>query len=137
MSTIPNIPEMHDIEITNNDVKEILDGLDVTKSSGPDGIPALILKKYSSLFAPILGKIFRQSYEEGLVPSQMKMADITPLHKSGDKTLPRNYRPVSLTPIIAKVFEKIIKKHIESHIEQHLVLSSKQHGFRGAISDFS
>ena len=133
-SSIPNVPEMPDIVITDDEVREAMDNLDVSKSSGPDGIPAIVSKKFSSSIAPVLGKIFRMSYDEGVVLGLMKIADIIPLHKSGDKTLPKNFRPVSLTPIIAKLFERLIKKHIEAHVERYLILSEVQHGFRKAHS---
>ena len=60
----------------------------------------------------------------------MKIATVIPLHKSGDKTDPSNYRPVSLTSIISKSLEKIIKASIETHIINNNILSDFQHGFR-------
>ena len=67
----------------------------------------------------------------------MKIATVIPLHKSGDKTDPSNYRPVSLTPIIAKMLEKIIKLCIETHVNNHNILSDCQHGFRQNFSTSS
>ena len=67
----------------------------------------------------------------------MKKANVIPLHKSGDKTNPGNYRPVSLTPIIAKILERIIKKNIENHVENEQIFSECQHGFRKGRSTSS
>ena len=123
-------PDMPDLDITANMIELEINILDTSKSTGPDMIPALLIKKFKFQFTEILLLIFRKSYHEGKVPSQMKTARIRPIFKSGVKTEPSNYRPVSLTSIIAKMFERIIKQHIESHIDTHDILSECQHGFR-------
>ena len=96
---------------------------------GPDSIPASILKSCADTFAPILLHIFKKSYKTGVVPHQMKMATVVPLHKGGDKTSANNYRPVSLTPIIAKIFENIVFDTLIAHIEANSIMSPYQHGF--------
>ena len=137
MSKVRPAPAMPDIEIREENIKAALDKIDMSKAAGPDDIPASILKRFSSVFLPILALIFRKSYDEGIVPIEMKSANIVPIHKSGDKTEPGNYRPVSLTPIIAKIFETIMKNFIESHVERHQILSEYQHGFRKGHSTSS
>ena len=108
MSHIPLCPEIPMINISSSDVQKIIDDIDISKSTGPDAIPGFLIKKFSFIFVPILTVIFQRSYDEGFVPLSMKEANITPLHKGGEKTAPENYRPVSLTPVIAKLLEKII-----------------------------
>ena len=130
ISKLPNVPDMPDFQITAETIRGVIDGLDTSKSTGPDSVPALVIKKFSDVFVPILEVIFNRSYQEGIVPKLMKIANITPLHKAGDKTLPENYRPVSLTPIIAKMMEKIVKEKMERHIEEQMIMSEMQHGFR-------
>ena len=70
------------------------------------------------------------SVNTGTCPKDWKTANVTPLHKKGDRTLPSNYRPVSLTSQVGKVLESIIRKHIVEHLEENDILSDKQHGFR-------
>ena len=70
MSKIPNYPEMPDIEIQEPTIREALEHLDTSESTGSDEIPALILKKFAHIFLPILSIIFRRSYAEGLVPKE-------------------------------------------------------------------
>ena len=67
----------------------------------------------------------------------MKTAIVIPVHKSGDKSDPSNYRPVSLTPIFAKMLEKIIKSFLEAHVYNFGILSECQHGFRQKYSTSS
>ena len=49
--------------------------------------------------------LFTQSLMHGFIPTSFKSAAITPVFKSGIKTSPCNYRPISLTSTIIKVFE--------------------------------
>ena len=57
------------------------------------------------------------------------MAYVTPIHKGGSKQKPEQYRPVSLTSHIMKVFERIIKKKIMEHLVNNKMLNDGQHGF--------
>ena len=117
------LEDMPDVTFTTEKVKTKLEALDTKKSTGPDGIPALLLKKHAEMFAPILCMFFQELYEQGLVPSELKQANITPIFKSGNKKDPSNYRPVSITPIVAKIFESIIYDDLLKHIEDHNVVS--------------
>ena len=55
-----------------------------------------------------LAKVFNLSLEEGIVPSEWKDANITPLFKKGSRNKPENYRPVSLTSVVCKLLETLI-----------------------------
>ena len=59
-----------------------------------------------------------------------KRAAITPVFKSGTKTSPCNYRPMSLTSTIIKVFEWIIRKQVDAFLNRQGHLNNTQHGFR-------
>ena len=61
------------------------------------------------------------------MPSIWKTANVTALHKKGSKCDPSNYRPISLTCILCKVYEKIIRTHILEHVSANI--SRMQHGF--------
>ena len=76
---------MEDVDITVENVKKKLDDIDCSKSCGPDNIPGSVLKNSSHIFAPILCQIFRRSYEMGVVPKMMKMVNVVPLFKTGDR----------------------------------------------------
>ena len=53
-------------------------------------------------------------------PSKLKLADITPIFKTGDATCAKNYRPISVLPVVSKVFERIMQKQIFSHVDKYL-----------------
>ena len=60
--------------------------------------------------------MLRKSIDEGKLPEVFKMAHITPIHKGSSRKKPGNYRPVSLTSHIMKIFEKVMKKNIIEHL---------------------
>ena len=76
-----------------------------------------------------LNKIFRKSLECGTVPKDWKQANVCAIFKKGKKSSPENYRPVSLTSHVCKIFESILKDRIVEHIDKYNLLSTSQHGF--------
>ena len=80
---------------------------------------------------------FSHSVSHGAIPKSWKIADIIPIYKSGDKTVPSNDRPISLTYVICKVLERIIRKQVFSFLDQKDCLNSTQHGFRPGRSCLS
>ena len=60
-------------------------------------IPPKLLKEIVEQISTPLAKVFNFSLEEGIVPSEWKEANITPLFKEGSRNKPEHYRPVSLT----------------------------------------
>jgi hypothetical protein len=80
--------------------------------------------------APILTILFNKSVTTGIVPSDWRTANVSPVYKKGQKYNPENYRPISLTCICCKLLEHLIAKHIMSHVDTHNILYPLQHGFR-------
>ena len=74
--------------------------------------------------------IFNRSIEEGIVPEDWKRANVCPIYKKGNRNLAENYRPVSLTSQVCKVFETLMRDIIVKHLEEHQLLRDTQHGFR-------
>ena len=81
--------------------------------------------------------IFSHSLSHGVIPKSWKKAAIIPIYKSGDKTVPSNYCPISLSSVICKVLESIIRKQVFSFLDQKGCLNSTQHGFRPGHSCLS
>ena len=95
-----------------DDVASLLSELDITKSSGPDNISPRILKECAHELAPSLTGIFNLSLTTGELPSDWKTANVIPIHKSGERVMAVNYRPISLTSIVVKTLERMVHKHI-------------------------
>ena len=97
-------PVMLDIDITTSGIDALLSNLKIHKATDPDGISARVLKEMHSLIAPILKVIFDCCLSTGVVSNDWKIANVTPLFKKGDRLQTSNYRPISLTSIISKIF---------------------------------
>ena len=121
---------MSNIEITSAGVEKLLEKLDISKATGPDGVSPRILKTLSTEIAPILTTIFKHSMKSGCVPTSWKKANVSAIYKKGEHYKPSNYRPVSLTSVPCKVMEHIVVSHVMSHLETNNILKENQHGFR-------
>ena len=124
------VPPMDRIIVTPDGVLKLLQEIIIRKATGPDLIPARILKDYAVELAPILTFIFQQSLDSGSVPSDWRTANIVPIYKKGGKSVPSNYRPVSITSICSKLIEHIIFSQVMNHYDNHHILVDAQHGFR-------
>ena len=74
-------------------------------------------------------KIFRKSLEEGILPDERKSANVTAIHKNGDRKKAENYRPISLTSVAGKAMDKIIRDKLVNHMERNNLFNKSQHGF--------
>ena len=74
--------------------------------------------------------IFQNILSTGIFPDLWKRANVTPIHKKGDKQIIKNYRPISLLPICSKLFEKIIFNNIYNFLNSSALLTKNQSGFR-------
>ena len=116
-----------DINFDYRHVRKLLLNINSNKAQGPDGIHGKILKNCALGLAFPLSQIFKLSYNTGQIPLQWKSANVVPIHKKGSKSNVENYRPISLTCLVMKIFERIIKEELLSHTSQYL--DSRQHGF--------
>ena len=78
--------------------------------------------------------IYKESLETGIIPNGWKKALIFPIHKGGSRSVPANYRPVSLTSHLMKTFERVIKRYLVANLEAHKKFNDSQHGFRQGMS---
>ena len=115
-------------------VTKLLRDINPNKASGPDEIPARILKLAAEEITPALSVIFQRSLDSGEIPSPWLRANITPLFKKGERTDASNYHPVSLTCICSKLLEHIIHANVMDHFDKYSIVTDKQHGFRSKHS---
>ncbi|KAL7629919.1 UNVERIFIED_CONTAM: hypothetical protein RMT77_019962 [Armadillidium vulgare] len=126
----PSNSSMPKIVISSKDVTSALSELNTKKAYGPDGIPPVVLKTCASELSPCLGKLFRLCLSTSTFPSCWKRALIQPVPKKGDPSQPSNYRPISLTSVLSKVFESILNRKIWKHLNSSNLISDRQYGFR-------
>ena len=126
-----------DISFSEVDVENIFKNFKEGSSAGPDGFPSTILKQCHKQLAPAFYKLFNASFNTGQIPKCFKIAKIIPIHKGGDKKLPKNYRPVALTSHLSKAMEKIVRKNLIDYLENNHLIDPNQHGFRRGHSTLS
>ena len=73
---------------------------------------------------------FSQAIRNECVPHNWKIARVIPLHKKRPRNLLNNYRPISIHPIVRKVFEKVLYEQLYNYLIANNLLSNKQFGFR-------
>ena len=126
--------EISSIEITPDTVVKYLNKINISKAAGPDGFHSKILFEIRESLKVPLSLIYNKSINEGILPDMWKHANVKPLFKKGDRKLPSNYRPVSLTSICCKTLERIIRDNIIKYLERNELFNHNQHGFRSGRS---
>lgn len=112
----------------------MLNKLDVSKATGQDGISARFLKDSSDVIVTPMSYIINLSLELSEVPSDFKVAKVIPLYKKGEKSYEGNFRPVSILPVISKIFERVVYNQLNVYLSSNNVLYKNQSGFREGYS---
>lgn len=114
-------------KINSRTIENVINELDISKSSGPDGIPPLFIKKCMSNLIKPLQLIYNLSLETASFPTRWKTAEISPIFKSGQRDNVENYRPISKLCIFGKLLEKIIYNRVLPSVKN--IIIEEQHGF--------
>ena len=129
--TSVNIPNTFILRPTDCDeVTSIVLVLDDYKSPGYDELTNEVIKYVHDYIIDPLTYIINLSFNMGEVPDNIKIAKVIPIHKSGQKDVVSNYRPVSVLPAFSKIFERLVYKRMTSFISINNILYSNQYGFR-------
>ena len=115
-------------------VFSLLSKLCKSKATGLGMISARLLRECADLIADPMCSIFNQSIRSGIFPQEWKCAKVIPLFKEGNHSDLNNYRPISIVPIVAKVFERIIYDQVYGYLTENNLISSQQSGFRSLHS---
>lgn len=119
------------IIIERNGIVKLIDNQKAHKAPGPDKLGKRDLALVPEI-ADILTCIFQYSIDTGTIPSIWKLANVVPIHKGDSKTIPNNFRPVSLTSNVCKMLEHILLHYLNIYLED--ILCTNQHGFRRGMS---
>lgn len=115
-----------------DEVGKIIKTLNSKKATGYDKIPARFVKAASPAIVPILTDLINTSIDQGVFPNSLKKAEVTPVYKKADKLNKGNYRPVSILPVLSKIFEKVIEKQISTLFQN--IFSPNLSAFRKGYS---
>ena len=114
-------------------LSEVLNTLLKLKQSGSrdlDGIDSKILKISAYAITDTLTYIYNLCIDKSHFPKKLKQAKVIPLHKSGDRANPSNYRPISLLSVLSKPLERHVQSHLHSHLKTYDLINENQSGFR-------
>ena len=103
-------------------------------SYGTDSVPVFVFKKISHIVSPILAKLINKSFSDGIFPCSLKNASVIPVFKGGSRDTLSHYRPISILPLLSKIFEKAMVIRLNKFIEKFNVISDRQFGFRSGKS---
>ena len=121
---------LENINFTQKDITDAISEIGTYAACSENDIPAIILKHCKEELSYPLWKMWRESLDTGFIPSEFKNQFITPVHKKGSKAMPSNYRPISLTSHLIKIFERVVRKKLVAYLEENNILCPNQHGFR-------
>ena len=92
--------------------------LDLSKESGPDCIPVVMLKNCEPELSYVLAELFNMCLKEFCFPDCWKVSSMVPVFKNvGERSTAKNYHPVSLLSVVCNVFEKHVNNRIVDHLE--------------------
>ena len=119
-----------DLQFDESSVSTAITKLRPDKAMGPDGLaPKLLLETKDQITYPLY-LLFKKSLQETIIPEDWKLATVTPVFKKGNRNKAENYRPVSLTSVVCKLFESIVRDNLVHHLETNTLIKDSQHGFR-------
>ena len=116
-------------------VGKVITNLDLTKASGLDCIPVVVLKNSEPELFYIIAELFNNCLKDSCFPDCWKVSSVAPVFKNiMERSTDKNYRPVSLFSVVSKVFEKLANNKIVDHLEKYDIFSDFQYGFRSSRS---
>ena len=122
----PEDATMENIKITALTVQSVLQNLKTNAASGPDNISPRFLKRNVNEISPSLARIFNFSLQTSNYPEIWKDANITPIHKKGETSNTKNYRPISLLSCVGKAFERCVHEQVLTFLIENNRLSKFQ-----------
>ena len=102
----------------------------ISQSKGHDGISSELVKLINNDISHCIILIINQSLTSGIFPDRLKIAKVTPIYKKGCQKSISNYRPISVLPVISKIFETVMHEQLTEHFVNNLLFNPQQYGFR-------
>ena len=120
-----------DIPFTLVDMAEAINSLSLNSGPGPDGVPAIVLKKAKTTVAMMMSTIMRSSMDSGDIPDILRSSFICPqLKPNSQRERPASWRPINLTSHIVKTWERVVRKGTVNYLEVNNLMDPNQHGAR-------
>ena len=101
-----------------------------TQISTSNGISSELLKLITNDISKCITVIINQSLTSGIFPNSLKIAKVTSTFKKENSKLITNYRPISVLPVISKIFESVIHEQLSEYFIANDLFCPQQYGFR-------
>ena len=118
------------------DLNEVIESLKNTYSTDCYDVNTVLVKHLKIILAGTLTEMFNGCLTSGIYPNCLKIGKIVPIFKEGDIVDPSDYRPISLLPVLGKIFERLIFKRAQSYVDNFNIIRNTQLGFRSKRSTF-
>jgi len=115
--------------VDEEEVSKIIASLKNSSSLDYNGMSVKVLKKIAPFIIEPLTFVINRCLQAGVFPEVLKLAEVTPIYKSGDVNQPTSYRPISILPVISKIMESIIKNKLVVYLNKKKCFGGQQHGF--------
>ena len=121
-------------QTTEETVLTLLQKIDPSNAVGLDNLGGRFLKDGATELSLSVAQLINLSIKSSVFPEQCKIAKLKPLYKKGSALIPKNYRPISLLPLLSKLFENIIHMKTQDYLNENNILYKYQSGFRSKHS---
>ena len=111
----------------------ILKDIEEKKSTWSDNILVKVLKKTLPYIINILCDIFNHISIDAQYADAWKIARVAPIFKGDERNDPSNYRPISVLPVVSKIFERRINSELNNLLNKRKIIHSLQSGFRAGF----
>ena len=115
---------------TEDELRVYIEDIDLSKSCCVEGLNSEICKDLMTLIPQYFIDIFLSSIRTTIFPTAWSKGIITVIPKSGNLADPSNWRPITQTPIFAKIMEKIVHNRVINYFIDNNILTAYQYGFR-------
>ena len=129
LEQIKNFTEL-DFKISKDEITKGIQNLKNGKTLGPDGICNELLKHSTHVMLEPLDKTFNLVLSSGIYPDSWARVFIKPIHKKEDPLEPNNYRGITMTSVMGKIFNAILNTRIIKFVENNRIMKNEQIGFR-------
>ena len=131
INAIPGFKEDVDLDkqITEEEFTKILKGLITNKAPGYDEILAIVFKSFLDQLVTFTTQLFNNILTQENFPASWSIGKFKPFYKKDGPSNPKNYKGITLFPIIGKLFIQILSNRITSWVEKHNILCEAHYSF--------
>ena len=103
--------------VSQSGVRDVIGGLRCSGTVDVYGVSVSVVKSMVDVLISPLTRLVNECISRSVFPACLQVARVAPIFKAGDRSLPENYRPVSVLPVFSKILERVIYNQVSSYLE--------------------